>query len=432
MGSIFFGLLLNLESSDFRLSNNQLNANVMMITNSDDSQEWFQLLHGSGGTAGYDIAIDNYGNCYSCGILSISDFAVSDAFLVKYDAKGTQLWNRTWGGSGSTIGNSVAIDQFTNRCYIVGNTGGDGFIVKYDLEGTQLWNRTWGSSGRDAGFGVAVDNYSNIYVAGTTDSADILSGDAILIKFDKNGNQMWNRTWGGPAGDKGKGVAIDSKNYCYLVGFTNSFGAGSEDFFIVKYNSTGTQLWNRTWGGLSDEVCNGIAIDNMDNCYLVGDNRNAILLKLDSEGNQLWYRTWYGSEGADGWDIALDKEFNCYIGGSVGVYDNFGKQHSAAFILKYSSSGVELGLRVVYTDDIYLGYGIAVDNHDNYYISGKILSAFVPSNDGAFILRSNSLDPAHISGFEWLFILIVGQLVSLMLIELKYLKKSNKISTKEN
>ena len=436
--------LLNLENFDFGLKQDKyFNVKDILVKNSANQQEWFRLWHGSEiwhGSAdqGYDVAIDNYGYCYLTGVTMLSG-SNSDAFLIKYDSDGNKLWNQTWGGSAREKSWSIAIDHSSNSCYLVGETSSygaglkDGFIVKYDLDGNQLWNRTWGRNESDIGKGVSIDLNNNICVAGIIDSFGELSGDGFLIKFDPLGNQLWNRTWSGIAGDEATGIAIDSENNCYLSGSTRSFGAGSYDFFVAKYNSTGTQLWNKTWGGPSSDICQNIAIDNMNNCYLVGNYgyHEAVLLKLDSEGNPLWFQTWYGSGGAVGWDIAIDKDFNCYISGSARIYTYF-EEYSAAILVKYSPSGEELGHRIVYGEGGYKGFGVAVDDNYNYYLSGSVSPCAGCIDDGAFVLKSNIIYPGRISGFEWLFALIISQIASLLIIELRNLKRNDKISMNNN
>ena len=133
------------------------------------------------------------------------------------------------------------------------------------------WNRTWGGIDGDYGMGVAVDSSDNVYLAGQTDSFGAGGYDMVLVKYDSSGGQQWNRTWGGSIYfDSGEGVAVDSSDNVYLAGYTDSFGAGSDDMVLVKYDSSGGQQWNRTWGGGNRDYGWEVAVDSSDNVYLAG------------------------------------------------------------------------------------------------------------------------------------------------------------------
>ncbi len=423
---IFFILFLiyciNFESNSNELQEKtQLSGSNTIETKGSNLQEWLRIW--GTGIEGYDVVVDKYNSCYLAGSTS------SDAFLMKYDSEGNQIWYRTWGGSGNEEGNSVVLDNKSEYLYFVGETdsfsagNSDGFLVKYDLDGNQVWNRTWGRYLDDAGFRIAVDDLGNCYVAGIIDTHDDFSGDAFLIKFDSGGTPLWNQTLGGPTYDVAADVAIDSGNYCYLGCTFGSIGGEFNltlDIFIAKYTTGGTQVWNRTWdGGGSWENCEGIVIDQMNNFYILA-YWDCLLLKFDSDGNQLWYRIW--NDRCVGTDIAIDNDNNCYITG-FGDVDDYYKTYFCAFIAKFNSEGIELGHRFFYEEGMYWGDGIGVDNYNNYYIAGSNSFQYIP---GAFLFKGNILYPSQVSGFEWLFLLIIGEIVGMVIIELYCRKKGLK------
>jgi len=108
-------------------------------------------------------------------------------------------------------------------------------LLSASNSGEQQWNRTWGGSQNDFGFGVAVDSSNNVYLAGRTYSFGEGLYDMALVKYDSSGVQQWNHTWGGSNWDEGRGVAVDSSNNVYLAGVTPTFGAGSADMVLVKF-----------------------------------------------------------------------------------------------------------------------------------------------------------------------------------------------------
>ena len=98
------------------------------------------------------------------------------------------------------------------------------------------WNRTWGGADDDGGSGVAVDSSGNVYLSGSTMSFGVGGQDMVLVKYDGNGVQQWNRMWGGADDDGARRVAVDSSSNVYLSGSTMSFGVGGEDMVLVKYS----------------------------------------------------------------------------------------------------------------------------------------------------------------------------------------------------
>ncbi|NMC05192.1 MAG: PQQ-like beta-propeller repeat protein, partial [Candidatus Lokiarchaeota archaeon] len=171
-------------------------------------------------------------------------------------------WSQTWGGiSGDgAYGLSVSSDGIYVSGYTssFGAGASDAFMAKFASNGTQLWNCTWGGAGDERGFAVAAAS-DGIYLSGYSSSFGAGSYDAFIVKYAANGTQLWNRTWGGTADDRGFGVAVATDGI-YLSGYTSSFGAGASDAFIAKFAENGTQLWNRTWGGTADDRGFGVAV----------------------------------------------------------------------------------------------------------------------------------------------------------------------------
>src|SRR5271157_472180 len=272
---------------------------------------------------------------------------VRDLFLdtfAKYTANGTSLWNRTWGGSGADGAYGVSVDPAGNICIAgtensTGAGGNDAFITKYAANGTQLWNRLWGHTGDDWGYAVTTDGGNNAYLAGYTNSTGKGGYDAFLAKYASNGTQLWNRTWGYAGDDEAQGVAASASGDVFLAGFTNSTGQGGYDAFLAKYASNGTQLWNRTWGYAGTDMGYGVAADAYGNAIIVGgtynsktSSRDAFFAKYDASGTQLWNMTWGAQYGYAGSRVVVDARGNVTIAGFTFVLP-YGY---CAFLAKYS------------------------------------------------------------------------------------------------
>ncbi|MFX1388043.1 MAG: SBBP repeat-containing protein, partial [Promethearchaeota archaeon] len=304
----------------------------------------------------------------------------------------------TWGGSNHDFGCDIALDGSGN-IYITGYTKSfgagnyDAFIAKYDSSGKSLLNITWGTDKGDSGTKIALDSSGNIYMVGETNSFGAGGSDAFIAKYDSSGKSLLNITWGGRNSDFGKSFFLDDSGNIYITGDTNSFGAGNYDAFIAKYDSSGKSLLNITWGGSNSDYGTGIALDVAGNIYITGrttsfgvGDENAFIAKYDSSGNSLLNITYGGSNIDRGLDIALDDTENIYI---TGESNSFGVGNFDAFISKYDTSGKSL-LNITWGGTGYdFGKSFFLDDSGNIYITGYTTS-FGAGNYDAFIAKFDS------------------------------------------
>ncbi|MFX1499879.1 MAG: SBBP repeat-containing protein [Promethearchaeota archaeon] len=299
---------------------------------------------GSDSDSGNAITVDTSGNIYITGHTESFGEGSDDAFIAKYDSTGNSLLNITWGGNDSDSGNDIALDSSGN-IYITGTTESFGagihdvFIAKYDSAGNSLLNITWGGNDWDYGLGITLDTAGNIYTTGFTESFGAGIADAFVAKYDNVGNSLLNITWGGINNDHGLRITLDASGNIYITGNTYSFGAGTYDVFLAKYDSLGNSLLNITWGGSDWDYGRDIVLDALGNIYITGSTESfgagtydVFLVKYDSLGNSLLNITWGGSEWDFGNGIALDASDNVYITGGT---ENFGMGGRDAFIVKY-------------------------------------------------------------------------------------------------
>ncbi len=220
-----------------------------------------------------------------------------DVYLIKTDSTGDTLWTRTYGGSGDDC--CWFAQQTTDQGYIVvARTGSFGagsydiYLVKTDSTGDTLWTRTYGGSDGDVGWSVCQTIDGDYIVTGYTESFGAGEGDAYLIKTDSTGDTLWTRTYGGSDYDLGWSVQQTSDGGYVVAGGTYSFGAGNSDVYVIRTDSTGDTLWARTYGG-SDYDRAACVQKTTDEGYVVAGytysfgtgGRTSMLTKLDSLGN---------------------------------------------------------------------------------------------------------------------------------------------------
>jgi len=258
-----------------------------------------------------------------------------DVWLIKTDASGNQLWDRTFGGSNYDVGNSVK--QINDGGFII--TGytfsfsvgiSDVWLIRTDANGNKLWDKTFGGRGYDTGLSVQqTDDYGFII----TGIYEIGSRSIILIRTDSNGNKLWDKIFGGTGSDEGYSVQQTSDGGYIITGCTDSYGAGLYDVWLIKTDAGGNKLWDKTFGG-SNHDCGysvqqtsdgGFIITGRTFSYGVG-SYDVWLIRVDSNGNKLWDKT-FGGTGSDiGYSVQQTSDRGYIITGctysyGAGLYD---------------------------------------------------------------------------------------------------------------
>ncbi|WP_299698107.1 SBBP repeat-containing protein [Hydrocarboniphaga sp.] len=352
-------------------------------------------LGGSSGDVGDAIAVDSAGNAYVTGYTSSTNFPLAnalqgtfrgyaDVFVTKLNADGNALVYSTYlGGSSSDVGNGIAVDS-AGKAYVTGYTGSTNFPLTNALQGTK---------------------------GGST--------DAFVTQLNADGSALVYSTYlGGSDSDQGCGIAVDSAGKAYVTGETWSTNfplanalqgtnGGASDFFVTQLNADGSALVYSTYlGGSSAEYDSSIAVDSAGNAYVTGEttstnfplanalqgtfggNDDAFVTQINADGSALLYSTYLGGSMPDrGYGIAVDNAGNAYVTGVTessnfplanALQDTFGGI-SDAFVTQLNADGSAL----VYST--YLGgssseygYGIAVDSAGKAYLTGRTDSTNFP------------------------------------------------------
>jgi len=229
-----------------------------------------------------------------------------DFWLVKTDAAGTMMWNKTYGGTGSqeasalvqTVDGGYAIAGWT-MSYGAGDY--DFWLVKTNASGNMQWNKTYGGTGYDVASALVQTSDGGYALAGGTYSFGAGNYDFWLIRTDTSGNRLWNRTYGGTGDDLAGGLVQTTDGGYALAGYTDSFGAGDQDFWLIKTDSSGNMQWNRTYGGTGDDLAGGL-VQTTDGGYALAGSTWSLdtsydcwLVKTDASGTMQWNQTYGGT-----------------------------------------------------------------------------------------------------------------------------------------
>ena len=351
---------------------------------------WSQSLGNVSYAISLDVATDPTGNVLVSGVFYgdlrlngtplLTSNGNSDSFVVKFSPNGTLIWSQrfggpswdeTWGMDVDSNGDVLLAGRYwasmpVNGTPLTSAGDADAFIVKMSgTNGALLWGRSWGGTGHDRSLGVAVDGARNVWVTGGFQGTAHFGGapstsqgdtDFFLVKLDKDGNHLWNRTYGGVGVQLGADADADSAGNVWVTGgFTGTFSlggptltsAGDWDIFLAKFNATGAPQWSKSSGGPGSDIGEAVAVNatgsavvitggavgpldfvedpNAPNDLRVGNGgMDVFVAKFDTDGGHRWSQI-YG-DGADqlGFDIDFDTSDNVVLIGDLEGQVNVG------------------------------------------------------------------------------------------------------------
>ena len=262
-------------------------ADVWLIkTDAAGNKVWDKTFGGAGDDYGNSVRQTTDGGYIIAGITG-----TYDVWLIKTDSLGNRVWDRTFGGADYDWGGSVR--QTSDGGYVIsgytksyGAGGEDVWLIKTDASGNVVWDTTFGGSGDDEGNSVQQTSDGGYIIAGWTDSYGVGESDVWLIKTDASGNKVWDRTFGGPGFDGGQSVQQASDGGYVITGYTQSYGAGSSDVWLVRTDASGNKVWDKTFGGLGDDE--GCSVQqSSDGGYVITGRTDydLWLVKTDADGN---------------------------------------------------------------------------------------------------------------------------------------------------
>jgi hypothetical protein len=365
---------------------------------------------------------------------------ISMAFVARISAQAPEyLWAK------STIENaterivSVAADTANNlfatgyydgpslnlESTTLNNSGGhDFFLAKYSPEGTLLWARTSVCTGYDEAFDVTVDQNGCAYVIGFYTGSSIAFGtnvlsnvgddDTFIVKYDPDGNVLWAKSIGGPLDDRGVGISTDLFGNVFATGqfgspsldfgntsITNLGSVNSDDLFVVKFDTSGNDIWSHSEGGTGTQRAKAITTDYNGNVLLTGEFRSVsltlgtttltnssftgqsdiFLMKYDNSGNVIWAKSEVGAKSEVSSCIATDLWNNVLITGYfyspsmtfnneiVIPNQQADLSHQEYYVAKYDSNGNFLWVENSPGDDSENANDAAADNNGNFFVN---------------------------------------------------------------
>jgi len=324
--------------------------------------------------------------------------------IVKFDEYGNVIWQKTYlrntsakansiqqtadggyivAGCTSSLGLEFSDEQPFNDGHIissyaksVGSTFSSVNIMKLDKDGNLIWQRIYDTGGSSEAICIEQTYDGGYVVAGFKQDLAQVFSDVYVLRVDKDGNLVWQRTYGGDKEDMAYSIQQTSDRGFIIVGFTESFGAKGKDVYILKLDSDGNPIWQETRGENADDVAYSVQEVDDGNYIIAGYTTSAELgtsdicvTKIDENGNVLWEKKY----GGDKDDVAFSiKQAN--DGGYVftGWTNSFGDISPRAYIFKIDSTGDVEWQKVFSDGDSCSGKAIGVLD-DGYIMAGWVI-----------------------------------------------------------
>ena len=334
-------------------------SDVYLIrTDASGSEEWSQTFGGSASDYGQSVQLTSDGGYIIAGYTSSYGAGSSDVYLIKTNANGDSLWTRTFGGSSSDKGYSV--QQTTDGGYIiVGRTTSfgagdyDAYLIKTDGSGNELWTRTIGGEDYDEGFSVQQTTDGGYIIAGNTGSYGAGGSDFYLVKTNESGIELWSQTFGGSFTDYCYCVQQTQDGGYIIAGYTDSFGAGGADVYLVKTDGSGMEQWSQTFGGSNWEAGNcvqqtqdgGYITAGYTESYGAGDI-DVYLIKTNASGSEEWTQTFGGSSADEGYSIQQTQDGGYIIAGKT---TSFGAGGLDVYLIRLAGDGTTNDVTITLT-----------------------------------------------------------------------------------
>jgi hypothetical protein len=339
-----------------------------------------------------EVSADSSGNSYIGGTVN------SVGFLIKRNSAGAiSFQNQYTSGNGGTASCYNTTTDSSGNVYWVGQSNLSAFarpaavIIKLNSSGVVQWGRLWSANSNRANdwfYSAFVDSSGNVYVTGgMRNTATTAQYNFTTVKYNSSGTFQWYSTLQpgipGDTSTTGISVATDSSGNVYSGGVsTVPSQTGSGQAYLVKYNSSGTVQWQKsfwsTTGSSFSSTIKGLAIDSSANIYVTGDlqistsptNSPAYVAKFDTSGTKQWETRIYStSNSATGSGLVLDSSANVYIAGQV---QRAGSPYYDGFLIKFNSAGTVQWQRTFSTTYSTYIYGLAIDQTgNNLFVTGQ-------------------------------------------------------------
>ena len=315
---------------------------ICLIAQVPPDTEWTRTYGSAFDDYGYSIYTTMDKGYIIAGALGSAHLGYFDALLLKTDSLGNTIWVDTLGDP-----------SYPEKVYSVIQTGDSGFVsvgyynspsdvwlIKIDKSGNLLWQKGFGGADEDKGYYIKQTSDKGYIITGYTFSYGAGNSDVYLLKTDSLGNVLWEKTYGDTGYEVGWCVDETEDGGYVVAGWTKT---NFSDVYLLKTDGSGNLLWEKTFGGYYDDHAYYV-MQTQDKGYIIVGERDTAgsglwdvyLIKTDSLGNVEWEKT-YGGQNSEYGRCVLELPDQGYI--VTGGTNSFGAGSFDVFLFKIDTNG---------------------------------------------------------------------------------------------
>ena len=372
---------------------------------------WQAEFGGTGDEQVISILQVNGGGYIGTGYTTSETIGLRDIYVFKLSEDGVLVWENMYGGTGNDEG--LCIQKTNDGGYIVAgyttssSNDEDVYVVKLDQDGESEWGKTYTNPGNDRANCIQETADGNYVITGfttvtvTANSLNSSNVDVLFLKIDEDGDILSQKRFGGTRKDEGKWIQQTRDGGYIIAGFTNSFGVGQNDVYIIKMDSNDYYQWDKTYGSTGNDEANCI-VQTADGNYVFAGSRGITsgksklyVAKISSTGQHdiLWNKSYgenylnsaYSIQKTDGGDYILAgvKNFRATNIKPATVTGD-------AYILKLNPMGNKIWERTYSMGELSEAFSIHKTNDGGYIVGGTTKeSCDDPGN--AYVLKLDQL-----------------------------------------
>lgn len=375
------------------------------------AQQQFQKKYESTNSSrAYSVSLTNDGGYILAGSYDVSGLLSAEYYVVKLDATGDTMWAYTYGptvdttissnrdGAGNEAYNIIQTFDLgyliVGEAHAFGSGSSDIFVLKLTPLGDTVWTKTYGGINSDYSYKVIQLVDSGYILSGFTESYGLGVRDVYVLRLDKKGDTLWSKSYGGNGIDGSNDMIQTYDGGFVIVGNTFSFGEGVSDVYVIKISENGTLKWATAYGGTLNDFGNAIS-ETSDSGFVISGStesfgsgqRDVYVIKIDSIGNLIWSKAIGGIENESGKSIQVLPNNEIVV---LGNTRSFGQGFEDYYLIKLNSLGDTIMTKTYGGSSTEFGESIQ-QTSDKGFIMAGFTNSFNTWNYDIYLVKTDSL-----------------------------------------